>query len=186
MKRWKQCSITPKSFKPFAEYAFFYQFKEFQNRREDASSKPLFVDRSKLGGPVDHVVRKWQLIGLIEMLFTFIRRERPNETIRWLDPRLRRWQRRKLCSRRGLHSRQQLGNCRHRLECERPQHRQAKRASRTGRFCWAMSRRRSRISAAVRLTSCPRSSSLSIWRTRCDSKGICAPVQRFLRGGIAS
>lgn len=77
--------IAPKAFKPFGEYVFFYRAQEFERRRKNIGGPACAANRSLLGGSISHVVRKWQVIGLIEMLFTLLRRERPNETLRWLD-----------------------------------------------------------------------------------------------------
>jgi hypothetical protein len=85
LERSTQCVIAPKAFKPFREYIFTYRFKDFGMRKKNAKGTARGFSRALLAGSMNHVVRKWQLIGLIEMLFTILRRERPNETIRWLD-----------------------------------------------------------------------------------------------------
>jgi hypothetical protein len=81
----ENCLIAPKPFKPFREYVFFYRFQAFASRESSLNAPTRPFARSLLGGSIDHYVRHWQLWGLVEMLFTIIRRQRPNETIRWLD-----------------------------------------------------------------------------------------------------
>jgi len=85
LERAADCVIAPKSFKPFREYVFFYRFKDFHARQSSSRAPSHVFDRSQLEGSINHYVRYWQLLGLIEMLFAIIRRERPEETIRWLD-----------------------------------------------------------------------------------------------------
>jgi hypothetical protein len=85
LSRAGDCRIAPKPFKPFRDYDFFYRFQEFQLRHWSVQAPTFGFERSLLAGDLDHFVRQWQLLGLIEMLFTILRRERPDETIRWLD-----------------------------------------------------------------------------------------------------
>ena len=86
LERSTECAlIAPKPFKPFREYNFFYRFQDFELREWSVNAPTYAFERSFLAGDLDHFVRQWQLLGLIEMLFTIIRRERPEETIRWLD-----------------------------------------------------------------------------------------------------
>ena len=80
-----KCAIRPHAFKPFDEYIFFYRFQELQRRELATTLKAEPLKRSRYGGDIDHFVRAWQAVALIEMAFMMIRRQRPNETIRWLD-----------------------------------------------------------------------------------------------------
>jgi hypothetical protein len=77
--------IAPRPYKPFGEYIFFYRFQEFRWRKyaKNMPAKPFI--RWEIGNNIDHYTRIWQAVALIEILFMIIRRERPNETIRWLD-----------------------------------------------------------------------------------------------------
>jgi Methyltransferase domain len=85
LKRSAQCVIGPKAFKPFREYEFFYRFQEFELEKWSIDAPTFTFSRSSLAGNIDHFVRQSQLFGLIEMLFMLIGKERPGETIRWLD-----------------------------------------------------------------------------------------------------
>jgi Methyltransferase domain len=77
--------IVPRPYKPFDEYIFFYRFQDFYWKKTAKNTAPTQFTRWEIGNQVDHYVRLWQAVALVELLFMVIRRERPNETIRWLD-----------------------------------------------------------------------------------------------------
>ena len=79
-----QAFIGPHAFKPMSEYVFIYRFEAFLSRGPSRRNIGTYT-RTNIGGPIDHYVRIWQVVALIEMLFAVLRKERPNETIRWLD-----------------------------------------------------------------------------------------------------
>jgi hypothetical protein len=80
-----KCSVKPHAFKPFHEYIFFYRFQELQRRQQSTTIRPEPLRPIDIGSDVDHYIRFWQAVQLVEMLFMMIRRQRPDETIRWLD-----------------------------------------------------------------------------------------------------
>ncbi len=77
--------ILPKPFKNFEEYVFFYRFQEFQARRHVDKASPKPYTHWDISDNINHYIRIWQAVSLIEMLFVIIRHERPDEKIRWLD-----------------------------------------------------------------------------------------------------
>jgi hypothetical protein len=77
--------IVPWPYKSFNEYVFFYRFQDFRWRNLSKNTTAVPYTRWEIGNQIDHYVRFWQVVALVELLFMVIRRERPNETIRWPD-----------------------------------------------------------------------------------------------------
>ncbi len=85
MSHWKGGEIRPLPFKPFREYLYFYRSQEFERRHAAKEAKQQRFIRWAYENQIDHFVRIWQVVSLVETIFMILRRERPHEKLRWLD-----------------------------------------------------------------------------------------------------